>query len=162
MKVLNLLCAHQHAFEGWFASEDDFQGQLARGLVECPLCSDKGIQKMPSAPRLNLGVQLLPAAMPSGSANDQSAGAVALSGQAGSHPGPVEQAALLRALRYMVANTEDVGDRFADRARAMHYGDLEPRNIRGQATARETVELLEEWIDIMPLPMPAALKETLQ
>ena len=164
MKVLNLLCAHQHAFEGWFASEDDFQGQLARGLVECPLCSDKGIQKIPSAPRLNFGAQLSPAAMPAASASDQSAGvgAVAVTGHSGNHPGPAEQAALLKALRYMVANTEDVGDRFADKARAMHYGDLEPRNIRGQASAREAVELLEEGIDVMPLPMPAALKETLQ
>ncbi|MEO6016815.1 MAG: DUF1178 family protein [Polaromonas sp.] len=161
MKVLNLLCAHQHAFEGWFASEDDFQAQLARGLVECPLCADKGIQKMPSAPRLNLGAQLAPAKAPTPDQRPD-ADAVVVGGQAGSHPGPHEQAALLKALRYMVANTEDVGDRFADKARAMHYGDLEPRNIRGQASARETVELLEEGIDVMPLPMPAALKETLQ
>ena len=65
-------------------------------------------------------------------------------------------------MRYLVAHTEDVGDRFADRARAMHYGDIEPRNIRGQTSAREAVELLEEGIEVMPLPMPAALKETLQ
>ena len=55
MKVLNLRCAHQHSFEGWFGSEEDFQNQLGRGLIECPLCADKIIQKMPSAPRLNLG-----------------------------------------------------------------------------------------------------------
>ena len=55
MKVLNLRCAHQHDFEGWFASEEDYQSQLARALVECPLCGDKSIAKMPSAPRLNLG-----------------------------------------------------------------------------------------------------------
>ena len=164
MKVLNLLCAQQHAFEGWFASEDDFQGQLARGLVECPLCADKGIQKMPSAPRLNLGAQLTTAKTPTATAVDQrvDAAAVVASGPAGSHPDPAEHAALLKALRYMVAHTEDVGDRFADKARAMHYGDLEPRNIRGQASVREAVELLEEGIDVMPLPLPAALKETLQ
>ena len=164
MKVLNLLCAHQHAFEGWFASEDDFQGQLARGLVECPLCTDKGIQKMPSAPRLNLGAQPSPANMPAAIVPSQvaGAGAVTVSGHGGSHPGPAEQAAFLKALRHMVANTEDVGDRFADKARAMHYGDLEPRNIRGQASAQEAVELIEEGIDVLPLPMPAALKETLQ
>ena len=164
MKVLNLLCAHQHAFEGWFASEDDFQAQLARGLVECPLCSDKGIQKMPSAPRLNLGAQLSPSNTPSATMPDhrEDAGVVAVGGQAAGHPGSAEQAALLKALRFMVANTEDVGDRFAYEARAMHYGDLEARNIRGKASAREAVELLEEGIDVMPLPMPAALKETLQ
>ena len=54
MKVLNLQCAHQHEFEGWFGSEDDFTSQLGRGLVSCPLCGDTQIQKMLSAPRLNL------------------------------------------------------------------------------------------------------------
>ena len=54
MKVLDLHCAHQHSFEGWFSSEDDFQSQLARGLVTCPMCGDANITKMLSAPRLNL------------------------------------------------------------------------------------------------------------
>ncbi len=60
----------------------------------------------------------------------------------------------------MVANTEDVGDRFADEARAMHYGDMEARSIRGQATPREAIELLQEGIEVLPLP--ASMKETLQ
>src|SRR3990167_2355614 len=55
MKVLNLQCAHQHVFEGWFASEDDYVSQLGRGLVACPMCGDTSISKMLSAPRLNLG-----------------------------------------------------------------------------------------------------------
>ena len=67
MKVLSLQCDHQHSFEGWFGSEDDFQSQLARGLVECPMCASKSIVKMPSAPRLNFGghrepIESLPAA----------------------------------------------------------------------------------------------------
>jgi hypothetical protein len=57
MKVLNLQCSHRHGFEGWFGSEDDFQDQLSRGLVECPFCGDVGVAKLPSAPRLNLGAQ---------------------------------------------------------------------------------------------------------
>ena len=73
-----------------------------------------------------------------------------------------QQAAFLNAVRHVLANTEDVGDRFANQARAMHYGDVEPRSIRGQATQREATELIEEGIDVMALPMPAALKETLQ
>ena len=77
-------------------------------------------------------------------------------------PSLEHQAAFLKALRHVVANTEDVGDRFASQARAMHYGDAEPRSIRGQATPREATELMEEGIDVMALPMPAALKETLQ
>ena len=76
--------------------------------------------------------------------------------------GTAGQAAFLKALRQVLDNTEDVGERFADQARAMHYGDAEHRNIRGQASTREVVELLEEGIDVMPLPMLPALKETLQ
>ena len=54
MKVLNLRCAHDHRFEGWFASGEDFETQSAGGLVECPLCGDKAIERLPSAPRLNV------------------------------------------------------------------------------------------------------------
>lgn len=75
---------------------------------------------------------------------------------------PADQAAFLKALRHLVANTEDVGKRFADEARRMHYGDAEARNIRGQASAREAALLLEEGIEVMPLPLPAIVKETLQ
>ena len=176
MKVLNLQCAHQHSFEGWFASEDDFQSQLSRDLIECPMCESTRIEKMPSAPRLNFGAHR-PKAAPSelisdaGSASDTGAPAsddhprpatdIALK-QAPSESVMSGQADFLKALRHLVANTEDVGRRFADEARRMHYGDIEARSIRGQASPREAVELLEEGIDVMPLPMPAALKETLQ
>ena len=77
-------------------------------------------------------------------------------------PSHEQQAAFLTAVRHVLANTEDVGDRFANQARAMHYGDAEPRSIRGQATPREAMELVDEGIDVMALPMPAALKQTLQ
>lgn len=167
MKVLNLQCAHQHSFEGWFASEDDFQSQLTRGLVECPMCSDKVVQKMPSAPRLNLGGHAAPAAA-SSTSSEAAPGAAAstavapVQADANTVMNPAAQAAFLKALRQVMANTEDVGNRFAEEARRMHYGDTEARNIRGQASMKETVELLEEGIEVMPLPLPAALKETLQ
>lgn len=175
MKVLNLQCSHQHSFEGWFASEDDFQSQLARGLVECPLCADSSIQKLPSAPRLNFGghqardtasttqSQTTPTAS---TAISPLKNAVARNAQVemGRPDGinPAAQAEFLKVLRHVVAHSEDVGQRFADEARRMHYGEVEARSIRGQASAREAVELLEEGIDVMPLPLPAALKETLQ
>ncbi len=175
MKVLNLQCGQQHSFEGWFGSEDDFQSQLARGLVECPMCADKAVVKMPSAPRLNFGGHSPPSAAPeqaSASAPSSPAAvtdaepSTSLSTQADQLPqassSPEQQAAFLNAVRHVLANTDDVGDRFANQARAMHYGDAEPRSIRGQATQREAVELIEEGIDVMALPMPAALKETLQ
>ena len=176
MKVLDLQCANHHSFEGWFGSEDDFQSQFARGLVECPMCADKVIVKMPSAPRLNFGGHTPPAAGPesasiSAPASTQAAPAAApeskeLTTAADPHdqaaPSLEQQAAFLKAVRHVMANTEDVGDRFANQARAMHYGDAEPRSIRGSATQREAVELIEEGIDVMALPMPAALKGTLQ
>jgi hypothetical protein len=68
----------------------------------------------------------------------------------------------MRAVREVIAKTEDVGERFADEARKMHYGEAEERGIRGQATREQTEALLDEGIAVMPLPMPAALKETLQ
>jgi len=65
-------------------------------------------------------------------------------------------------VREVLANTEDVGARFADEARKIHYGEAQERGIRGQATPAQTVELLEEGIGVLPLPLPPALKETLQ
>lgn len=170
MKVLNLQCSRQHSFEGWFGSEDDFQGQLAGGLIECPLCADKGIHKLPSAPRLNFGGHPAPQTASANPGQAAPPSAVGVPNQAVARSPelvpdgipPAAQAAFLKALRLVVANTEDVGQRFADEARRMHYGEVEARNIRGQTSAREAVELLEEGIEIMPLPMLPALKETLQ
>ncbi len=166
MKVLDLQCSHQHAFEGWFASEDDFQGQLARGLVSCPLCADPAVRKMPSAPRLNLGAVAgeLPAASHSRELSEPAAApALGPSHEVVAAAGNTAvQAEFLKALRHVMANTHDVGERFADEARAMHYGDAEQRSIRGQASRTEAMELIEEGIEVMPLPLPAALKETLQ
>ena len=178
MKVLNLQCGQQHSFEGWFGSEDDFQAQLQRGLVECPMCADKSVVKMPSAPRLNFGAhaprsldavseQASTAAStsttaPASEAELSTCSSTVMDQPVQSGPSAEQQAAFLNAIRQVLANTEDVGDRFANQARAMHYGDAEPRSIRGQATQREAVELIEEGIDVMALPVPAALKETLQ
>ena len=176
MKVLNLQCAHLHSFDGWFASVDDFQSQWSRELIACPMCDSTRIEKMPSAPRLNFGAQRPLAAIPESSGDASSASNSGAPPREG-HGSPSTDIALaqapagsvingqadfLKALRHLVANTEDVGRRFADEARRMHYGDIEARSIRGQASPREAIELLEEGIDVMPLPMPAALKETLQ
>ena len=156
MKVLNLQCAHQHGFEGWFGSEDDFTSQLARGLVSCPMCGDVQIQKMLSAPRLNLrtGREDKAPADPA-----EAGGSVELGLPA---PGSQLQAQLLKAMRQVLAHTEDVGERFADQARAMHHGDIDQRNIRGRTTPEVAMELIEEGIEVLPLPSMPVLKETLQ
>lgn len=152
MKVLDLQCAHQHSFEGWFASEDDYASQLERGLVSCPLCGDATIQKMLSAPRLNLR-----AARQQAPASETANASVALGHVA---PDSALQAKFLTAMREVMANTEDVGERFADQARAMHHGDMDARSIRGRTSPEVAMELIEEGISVLPLP--PALKETLQ
>jgi hypothetical protein len=72
------------------------------------------------------------------------------------------QAAWMKMVKHVMANTEDVGQNFAEEARRMHYGDSEERNIRGKASLEETQELLDEGIDVLPLPVPDALKGGLQ
>jgi hypothetical protein len=146
MKVLNLQCSHGHGFEGWFASEDAFQDQLAAGQVECPLCGDAAIVKMLSAPRLNLGA----------AAPDASRQAVMAA------PDATLQAAWLKMVRHVMANTDDVGERFPEEARRIHYGEVPERGIRGQATPEETQALAEEGIGVLPLPVPKGLKGPLQ
>lgn len=145
MKVLNLRCANGHGFEGWFGSEDDFLDQNGRGLVECPLCADRVIARLPSAPRLNL----------SGARAQPDAASVA-------PPEPDLHALWLKAVRHAVANTEDVGERFAQEARKIHYGEAPERGIRGLASPQERIALHEEGIEVMSLPMPAALKGPVQ
>jgi len=159
MKVLDLFCRRDHAFEGWFASEDDFQNQLARGLVQCPMCGDAGVRKGLSAPRLNLGARGADAPAPQpGSSLEPAAATAATTAPVAS----MQQAAWLQLARQIMQRTEDVGERFAQEARRMHYGEAEERGIRGQATAQQTMELLEEGIAVLPLPLPDAAKETLQ
>ncbi|WP_298923078.1 DUF1178 family protein [uncultured Ramlibacter sp.] len=145
MKVLNLQCAHGHGFEGWFGSEDDFQSQLQRGLVECPMCGDTAVTKLLSAPRLNLG-----------------AGKQEPAQQVAALPDAALQAAWMKMAREVIAQTEDVGERFAEEARRIHYGEVQERGIRGQASREQTEALLDEGIAVMPMALPKALKEPLQ
>ena len=147
MKVLNLRCPHDHRFEGWFASDDDFQSQDERGLVECPLCGDKAITRLPSAPRLNVS-NLRQVAVEQPSAQAQ------IHAQMQSH--------WVRAVRHMMANTEDVGERFPEEARRIHYGEVEERGIRGQASRADADALREEGIEVVAVPVPEALKGPVQ
>ena len=176
MKVLDLQCRQGHSFEGWFGSQDDYDAQRARGLVTCPVCNDSEITKMLSAPRLNLGYGAapgVPAAHPSEASVAASGAALAVAETTGAGRntpalptglGSLQQmqAAMLNMVRHVMAQTEDVGPRFAEEARKIHYGECEERNIRGQATREETEALLEEGIEVMPLPVPENLKGPLQ
>ncbi|HJV96031.1 MAG TPA: DUF1178 family protein [Albitalea sp.] len=149
MKVLNLSCAHGHSFEGWFASEDDFQSQFERGLVECPLCADKSITRLPTAPRLNVSKARDPALLKAAEPADAD---VAMT----------MQTAWLRAVQHVMAHTVDVGERFAEEARRIHYGEVDERAIRGRTTLDEAQALQDEGIAVLSLTVPAALKGPVQ
>lgn len=149
MKVLNLRCANGHGFEGWFASDEDYMDQNGRGLVECPLCADKIIARLPSAPRLNL----------SGAREQVPAAAVA----APQAPQPADmQAAFMKAVREMMQRTEDVGERFPEEARRIHYGETAERGIRGKASPEEREALRDEGIETFALPIPQGMDGPLQ
>jgi hypothetical protein len=144
LKVFDLRCANDHPFEGWFASENDFETQSERRLIECPLCASTDVRRTPSAARLNLGTR-----------SEEPQQAVM--------PTPHQlQAALLKLAREIAANTEDVGERFAEEARRIHYKEAPERGIRGVTTREEAAALEEEGIHVMPLPFGSLLKEPLQ
>jgi len=149
MKVLNLECGQGHAFEGWFASEEDFVAQRGRAQLQCPLCGDAAVTKRLSAPHvLRSGRRDL------GEGLTESKPADALAREA--------SAKWMSIARQIVAQTTDVGSNFAEEARRIHYGEAPERGIRGTATREETQALLEEGVGVMPFPIPQALKEPLQ
>ena len=159
MKVLDLHCPAGHVFEGWFASEDDFQNQLQRKLVQCPMCGDSNVTKRLSAPRLNLGAQppKTPQISPQTAAAAPGVPAVMpeISAEARAHLQSM-QAAWMQWSRKVAESTEDVGKRFAEEARRIHYGETEERAIRGQTSPKEAIELMEEGIGVLPLALPEA------
>jgi hypothetical protein len=164
MKVLNLRCANGHVFEGWFGSDEDFMDQNGRGLVECPLCASQVITRLPSAPRLNLSGAREPEAPAAPARPSQPAQPQSLQpAQSLQPPQPADlQAAWLHAVRELMARTEDVGTRFAEEARRIHYGETPERGIRGQASAEERAALLDEGIETFALPVPRALDGPVQ
>ena len=158
MKVLDLECSQGHTFEGWFGSEEDFVSQCERALVQCPMCADAKVTKKLSAPRLNLLTSRLEPQSTVVESSSRSQAVVPVEESAAVPEAPEAHIAWLKMVQHVVANTEDVGQGFAEEARKMHYGEIEERNIRGQVSMEETRLLLEEGIPVMPLPMPAALK----
>jgi hypothetical protein len=143
MIVFDLHCRQGHSFEGWFASSDEYVRQHERKLVRCPVCDDDGIEKRPSA-RVSV---------PRAAAAPAAAPAPAQEAVAGLPP------QMLAKLREIVRNTENVGARFPEEARRIHYEEAPARAIRGQATREEADALREEGIDFTSLP-PALTAES--
>ncbi|HRP95907.1 MAG TPA: DUF1178 family protein [Rhodocyclaceae bacterium] len=139
MIVLNLCCDNEHLFEGWFASAEAFDAQCARGMVSCPVCGSSTISRRPTAPYVNTGAAPVPARTPARTPAD--AGLP-----------PEAAAALIAVLRRAARESEDVGERFVEEARRIHYGEQQARNIKGKASGEDIGELLEEGILVLPVP----------
>ena len=142
MIVLDLCCDRDHRFEGWFASASAFEDQQARNLVSCPVCASTALRRLPSAPYVHTRG---PAAASSPAVQAEAPSA---------STSPATAAAVLQMLRHMSRTAENVGERLPEEARRIHYGETEARDIRGQASAKDVEELLDEGIMVLPLPPP--------
>lgn len=147
MIVFDLHCDHGHRFEGWFGSSDDFASQQGRGLVACPECGSAVVGKAPMAP-----------AVPRKGNSVEQADRRTAPMASGEIPVEVRKAmkALAEAQKKALAQSKWVGDGFAEESRAMHYGEKDLEAIHGKATLKEAKELLEEGIEVTPLPFPIA------
>jgi hypothetical protein len=137
MIIFDLTCTHGHRFEGWFASADDFERQAKAVLVRCPVCDDASVVRVPSA-KVHVGRATADAPR------------VAEEGEVATAAGLPDE--LVRKLREIVRNTENVGHRFPEEARKIHYEEVPPRPIRGQASKDDAEALREEGIDFSALP----------
>ena len=144
--IFELGCSQGHRFEGWFASADDFARQSDASMVRCPACDDQRVAIVPSAKVRVAKHAASPAPAPAAApaaATDTGAAAGTVAGL------PAE---FLRKLREVVRNTEDVGRRFPEEARKIHYDEAPARAIRGQASSEEAEALRDEGIDFAALP----------
>jgi len=150
----NLVCARGHEFESWFANSAAYDKQAKRGLVACPLCGSTKVEKAIMAPRLAraerpIDVPEAPAAPAPAPAAPGAPAPVAMIS-----PQERELRSKLRELRdHLTKNAENVGRKFPETARKMHYGEIEHRSIYGEASPQEAKELHEEGIEFHPLPV---------
>jgi hypothetical protein len=132
----SLQCDNGHAFEGWFASSDDFDSQNSAGYVSCPHCNSQSVTKLLMAPNVATGRQK---------------DAVKALVMDNTRREIVER--LKEAVGEIRKNSEDVGEKFPEEARKIHYGESEARGIIGQASQEEADALIDEGIEIAALPV---------
>lgn len=145
--IYDLECEYAHRFEGWFRSSDDFDSQREQKLLTCPECGTASIRKVPS--KINIGQAHSPA--------PQTASTPEVSHLPPAKGNTVDVATAFvmakQAIQALIRHSEDVGDRFAEEARKIHYEEAPIRAIRGQASSEEFEELRDEGIDIIALPV---------
>ena len=148
MIVFDLACAHGHRFEGWFASGDEFARQAGARLVHCPVCDDADVARLPSAKvRTGSTHEGAPVAAATSAAPQETQEAQEAQEAIAGFP-----AELVAKLREVIRNTENVGRRFPEEARKIHYEEAPARPIRGQASKEESAALEEEGIEFASLP----------
>lgn len=130
----SLSCDHEHEFDGWFRNGDDFETQLKRGLVSCPVCHSAKVEKTLMAPAVSTGRKRETMALAIGEEQRKAL-------------------AQLKAVAEKVRENADyVGDKFAEEARKIHFGETDARGIYGEATVEEAKGLIEDGVEFVPLP----------
>ena len=147
MIVYDLECEYSHRFEGWFGSAGDFDTQLADKLLCCPLCNSGNVVRRPSASYVNTGAAEKP------QRERQQSSSVSVPQQYAN----VSPEMVAKIIEHIVRTTEDVGTKFPEEARKIHYNEAPERHIRGTATARDVESLRDEGIDVISLPVPPHL-----
>jgi hypothetical protein len=141
MIVYDLNCENNHRFEGWFASNEDFERQFNEKLLACPLCGNERIARLPHASYVNTGAER----------TDRTPKPAGKMPQQYTNLGSEVLASLID---HIIENTDDVGPAFPEEARRIHYQETPERNIRGTASARDVKALKEEGIEVVALPVP--------
>ncbi|MCV0394064.1 MAG: DUF1178 family protein [Rhizobiaceae bacterium] len=131
----SLACDKDHEFEGWFKNNEDFDTQARRGLLDCPFCGSHKVEKALMAPAVSTGRKKERLAL------------------AASETQKKMMAELKAVTQKMRENADYVGDRFAEEARKIHFGESEARGIYGEATLEEAKGLAEDGVEFMPLPV---------
>lgn len=131
----SLECKNDHAFEGWFRSNEDFETQQKRGFLECPMCGTSKVTKSLMAPSVTTGRSKEKMQVAAGQAAQAQM-----------------MAKMMEFAKEVKAKAEDVGEKFPEEARKIHYGEEDARAIYGKASNEEVAELLDEGVELMPLP----------
>lgn len=144
MIVFELGCEHHHRFEGWFASNEDFERQLNDKMLSCPLCGNGKIARLPHASHVNTS-----------STGRAESGARRKSAEVTSQQyANLGSEIFAKLIDHVIDTTEDVGRAFPEEARKIHYQEAPERQIRGTASPREVDALRDEGIDVVALPIP--------
>lgn len=147
--IYDLECEYSHRFEGWFRSNEDFDSQREQHLLTCPECGTSAIRKVPS--KVNIGSKSAAVIQPADAPASTPTPTVA------HKPNSVDVATAFvmarQAIQALINHSEDVGERFAEEARKIHYEEAPIRAIRGQASPEEFEELRDEGIEVIALPV---------